>query len=94
MDQFSVAIDASNANFHLYSSGVYNEPACKTDDDHLDHAVVVVGYGTTDDNLDYWIVRNSWGTSWGEDGYIRMSRNLKNQCGIATHAVIAQPPKC
>jgi len=92
----AVAIDASNKGFTYYDSGIYDEEAeCHNEDKKLTHAVLVVGYGTeavgedwsgVAGTRDYWIVKNSWSTKWGEQGYIRMTRNMLNQCGIATKA--------
>jgi cathepsin L len=82
----SVAIEA-NGNFDSYAGGVYDDPECHSDIDHMTHAVLIVGYGTdSDTGKDYWLVKNSWNTSWGEEGYIKMVRNKKNQCAIATLA--------
>jgi len=72
----SIAIEADQSGFQLYKSGVF----CGICGTSLDHGVLAVGYGT--DGSDYWKVKNSWGTSWGEQGYIRICRN-KDECGLA-----------
>jgi cathepsin L len=79
----SVVVDSSHTSFQLYKQGVYHEIFCSQI--HLDLAVLAVGYGT-DSGTDYWLVKNSWGTGWGDQGYIKMTRDKRNQCGIATAA--------
>ncbi|KAE8669523.1 Vignain [Hibiscus syriacus] len=77
----SVAIDAGGYEFQFYRSGVFTG-GCGY---QLNHGVAVVGYGE-DGSKKYWLVKNSWGTSWGESGYIRMEREVSDErglCGIA-----------
>nr|ADQ74586.1 silicatein alpha 3 [Lubomirskia baikalensis] len=80
----AVAVDASVNAFMFYQSGVFDSSTCSTS--KLNHAMLVTGYGSTN-GKDYWLVKNSWGTGWGESGYIKMVRNKYNQCGIASDAL-------
>lgn len=79
----SVAIDAGKFSFQLYHDGVYYEPSCSST--RLNHGVLAFGYGNEGGDDFYW-VKNSWGTGWGDNGYIKMSRGRSNNCGIATDA--------
>ena len=75
----SIAIEADKVGFQFYKSGVFDGDCGIT----LDHGVLLVGYGTEDD-VDYWKIKNSWGDSWGDEGYIRILRDdsVTGQCGL------------
>jgi len=79
----SVAIEADTKTFQLYTGGVITSDACGT---NLDHGVLVAGYGE-ENNTPYWLVKNSWGSSWGEQGYVKIGKSdstrTKGVCGIA-----------
>jgi len=85
----SVAIEADQIDFQLYKSGVLTSKCGTT----LDHGVLVVGYGSegTEESQDYYLVKNSWGTTWGDEGYIKLGRGPQyndgqGQCGILLQA--------
>ncbi|CAI0444842.1 unnamed protein product [Linum tenue] len=81
----SVAIEGGGFMFQLYGSGVF-EGSCGTE---LDHAVTAVGYGTNGDGSKYWVLKNSWGKGWGEDGYMRIKKDVSETeglCGLAMEA--------
>jgi len=80
----AVAVDASPRDFMNYRSGVFKTNYCSTT--AVTHAILAVGYGTDPYEGDYWIVKNSWGTTWGDNGYIKMARNYNNMCGIAGYS--------
>uniref|UniRef100_A0ACD5WI16 Uncharacterized protein n=1 Tax=Avena sativa TaxID=4498 RepID=A0ACD5WI16_AVESA len=78
----SVAVDGGDMTFQFYSGGVMTG-SCGTD---LDHGIAAIGYGKTSDGTSYWLMKNSWGASWGEDGYLRMEKDIadkKGMCGLA-----------
>lgn len=74
-----VSIDIDHESFMRYSTGVYNDPDCSR---KSNHAVLLVGYGN-ENNQDYWLIKNSFGETWGEFGYMRLARNSDSHCGIA-----------
>jgi len=75
-----IGVNAGSRYFQNYDSGILNTDRCGT---RQDHAITAVGYGSN-----FYIVRNSWGKSWGESGYIRMSNQVKGSgvCGMLDDA--------
>jgi hypothetical protein len=83
----SVSIEADKDVFHHYSSGVVDGDCGQ----QPDHGVLVVGYGHDDGlNKDYWTIKNSWGASWGEKGFVRIIRG-KAALGRGECAILNSP---
>ncbi|KAK8481734.1 hypothetical protein V6N13_121508 [Hibiscus sabdariffa] len=82
----SVGIDGSGRDFKFFQGGGVFTGECGDDQNH---AVTIVGYGRSEEGLDYWLIKNSWGESWGEKGFMRIQRGANaagGLCGIAMHA--------
>ncbi|TVU07294.1 hypothetical protein EJB05_47343, partial [Eragrostis curvula] len=78
----SVAVDGGDMTFQFYSGGVMTG-SCGTD---LDHGIAAIGYGTDSDGTKYWLMKNSWGTTWGENRFLRMEKDISDKrgmCGLA-----------
>jgi hypothetical protein len=82
----SIAIEADHQAFQFYKGGVLTK-SCGT---MLDHGVLVVGYGS-DDDIDFWMVKNSWGPSWGGDGYIKLERGASPDGAAGECGLLQQP---
>ncbi|KAG4149530.1 hypothetical protein ERO13_D05G339800v2 [Gossypium hirsutum] len=81
----TVALEGYERDFQLYDGVVFTGDCGNS----LTHAVTTVGYGTSEEGLNYWLIKNSWGQSWGENGYMKIQRNVERQgglCGIAMKA--------
>merc|ERR1711998_187627 len=78
----SIAIEADQSSFQHYTGGILSS-GCGT---NLDHGVLAVGYNTAEN---YWLVKNSWGASWGDNGYIKIS-SASNVCGVLSQPVYPQ----
>jgi len=88
----TIGFDASSPIFNSYAGGIFaspkssSYPMCTTKNDH---AMLLVGYGTdAATNEPFWLIKNQWGTSWGINGYMKVSRAVKNNCGISQWGVL------
>ena len=84
----SVAVN-SQGDFKNYKGGIYKCPNDGNFAEHsmIDHALVLVGYGTDPEEGDYWILKNSYGASWGEGGFMRLHADNKINCGVSIYPV-------
>lgn len=82
----AAAVHASLESFIFYADGVYKDKECKNGVTDINHAILIVGYGVEGDGTKYWIIKNSYGTTWGNGGYMKLAKDAGNLCGIATLA--------
>lgn len=79
-----VIFDVLHDSFFRYSNGIYYEPGCLNSSSELSHFVLLVGFGS-EKGEDYWVIKNSYGTTWGENGFMRIARNKNNHCRFGLH---------
>lgn len=80
-----IVLDPYSADFQSYGGGIYNNPNCGTS---LEHTALIVGYNTI--NTPYWVIKNSWGTTWGEAGYMQLA--IKDGAGVCGVNMMASYP--
>lgn len=92
MQPISVAIQANQFVFQFYKTGVITDDSCGNRGS-IDHGVLAVGYGTDLETQEpYFLVKNSWGGTWGEDGYVKLGRKTKNKWGMCAILKMASFP--
>ena len=92
MQPISIAIEASTMSFQFYKTGVIVDNSCGSNGS-IDHGVLAVGYGTDlDTQQPYFLVKNSWGKTWGDSGYVKIGRSSKNKFGICAILKMASFP--
>jgi len=79
----ATALNAELTSFQFYQGGIYSDRNCSNSTEDTDHGIAVIGYGINTDGIEYWILKNSFGTSWGVEGYMLLRRNFNNLCGVA-----------
>uniref|UniRef100_A0ACD5XDN1 Uncharacterized protein n=1 Tax=Avena sativa TaxID=4498 RepID=A0ACD5XDN1_AVESA len=84
----SVVVDGGDIIFQSYAGGVMTG-ACGTE---MDHGITAIGYGETSNGTKYWLLKNSWGTTWGEKGFLRMEKDISDKRGMCGLAMIPSYP--
>ena len=88
----SIAIQANQMSYQFYKDGVFDDDECG-EEAVIDHGVLAVGYDTNESGQKFWMVKNSWGETWGDNGYIKLSRKSENEFGMCSILKMASYPE-